>query len=79
MVGSPYLEPGIVLTLVIDIEQASVSPRWAIDYDALSMTDRIYDVKVVPLSSILRVSNRVVKVRNRVYRQQTYSQIIASG
>lgn len=45
-----------------DTNEASVPPQWIVDPRNLIVDERTYDVKAVPLSSIIRVCNRMVKV-----------------
>ena len=53
----------IVLLICIDIELDSLPPKWMIDPKRLIVENGTYDVKAVPISSIVRVCNRLIKVR----------------
>ncbi|KAG8834790.1 hypothetical protein FRC17_007107 [Serendipita sp. 399] len=64
------LAPHFVLALVDpstkagvkDLDPATVAPVWKFNLDTFLIQDRTYDVKAVPLTSITRVTNRVIRV-----------------
>jgi hypothetical protein len=47
---------------VLDIDAEAVPPLWPPTPDSLAVREPVYDVMLVPLTSILLVTNRTVKV-----------------
>jgi antiviral helicase SKI2 len=56
-----------LLKLCTDTELASLPPLWITNPRKLIVEERTYDVKAVPISSIVRVCNRVIKVQWLIY------------
>jgi antiviral helicase SKI2 len=50
-----------------DIEPASLPPLWIINPGKMVVDERTYDVKAIPISSIIRVCNRMIKVHYPIF------------
>lgn len=51
---------------ITDIDTDAVPPVWPIDPSSMAIEDGVYELRTVPVTSIVMVTNRTIKVRSSV-------------